>query len=633
MDPLDKDKAMDLAEDSREAEWAHASFVAELFRGAFRWDLIHPFPLQDPDDKAIGDGFIDKVRAVLEAHVNPSEVDRTGWLPQEAVDALAQIGAFGMKIPTEYGGLGFSTTNYARVCAFIGTYCSSTASWVSAHQSIGVPQPLCLFGTDAQKQKYLPRLASGAISAFALTEPGVGSDPARMTTTATPSDDGSYYLLNGEKLWCTNGTRADLIVVMAKTPPAMVNGKERQQISAFIVETTTPGFEVVHACAFMGCRAIANGLLRFTNVKVPAENLIGKPGQGLKIALTTLNAGRLSLPAGAAGGAKLALHHAQRWCNERVQWGQPIGKHQAIAKKLANLAADTFAMESVTWLTCAMYDRGGFDIRIEAAMAKYFCTETAWRIADDFIQMRGGRGYETAESLAARGEEPIAAERMMRNARIARIVEGSSEIMQLIIAREAMDTHLQFILPLLKAKSRPEKSAIVRRMIAFYAKWYPKQWLPSGSPQDVHHLNGTNQDHLAFASKTAKRLARRLFHTMARYQQRLEKEQLLLANFVDIGTDLFVMAATLSHAERLMRDDPNQQSVQSLADLVCRNARKRIRQNFRDARVNHNRLVTAVANRVLDDDYAWLVHGVYTDSPPVGAHDFPLIPDDNSAVT
>jgi alkylation response protein AidB-like acyl-CoA dehydrogenase len=621
VDSLEKDKAMDLAEDSREAEWKHASFVAELFRGNFRWDLIYPFPLQDPEDQRIGDEMIEKVRPVLEHYINPSEVDRTGHLPQEAVDALAAIGVFGMKIPTEYGGLGFSQTNYSRVCAFIGTYCSSTVSWVSAHQSIGAPQPLRLFGTEEQKQKYLPRLAKGAISAFALTEPGVGSDPARMATTATPSDDGSYYLLNGEKLWCTNGTRAELIVVMAKTPSVTHDGKERQQISAFIVETDSPGFEVAHQCSFMGCRAIANGLLRFNNVKVPAENIIGKPGQGLKIALTTLNAGRLVIPAGAAGGGKAAIHHAQKWCKERVQWGQPIGKHQSVAKKLANLTADTFAMESITWLTCGMYDRGGFDIRLEAAMAKYYCTETGWNLVDDFVQIRGGRGYETAESLAARGEEPIAAERMMRNARIARIVEGSSEIMQLIIAREAMDTHLQFILPMMKAGSKVEKKAIRKKMARFYLAWYPKLWLPASAPSTAQ-LNAANQDHLAFIAKTSKRLARSLFHTMAKHRQKLENEQLLLANYVDIGTDLFAMAASLAHAESLLRHHSDNQSVQPLVDLFCRNARKRIEQNFRDTKNNHNRLFTKVANKVLDQEYAWMVEGVYTESPPVGEHMF-----------
>jgi hypothetical protein len=417
---------------------------------------------------------------------------------------------------------------------------------------------------------------------------------------------------------------------MAKTPPIVVNGKERQQISAFVVETNTPGFEVVHACEFMGCRAIANGLLRFTNVKVPVDYLIGKPGQGLKIALTTLNAGRLSLPAGAAGGAKLALFHSQKWCNERVQWGQPIGKHQAVAKKLANLASDTFAMESITWLTCAMYDQGGFDIRIEAAMAKYFCTETGWRIADDFIQMRGGRGYETAESLAARGEAPIAAERMMRNARIARIVEGSSEIMQLIIAREAMDTHLKFILPYLKAKGA-EKAVIRKKMLRFYASWYPKLWVRPPAPEGVKHLNEQNQNHLAYVEKTSRRMARRLFHTMARHQQKLEKEQLLLANFVDIGTDLFVMAATLAHAERLLHEHPQDQSVQALAHLFCSNARMRIETNFNESKKNHYRLFSEVADKVLDDEYAWMVHGIYTGYPPVGEYSFPLVPETETA--
>ncbi|HRI87274.1 MAG TPA: acyl-CoA dehydrogenase family protein, partial [Candidatus Hydrogenedentes bacterium] len=432
-----KDKAMELAEDARQ-EWKFPSFTAELFRGNFRWDLMHPYPLQDAEDKRIGDEYIAKVREVLEKHIDPIKIDREGHYPAESLKALAEIGAFGMKIPKEYGGVGLSQTNYSRVLSVIGSYCQSTTTWVSAHQSIGVPQPLKMYGTEEQKKKYLPRLAKGEISAFALTEPDVGSDPGKMGTTAIPSEDGSYYLLNGEKLWCTNGPSADIMVVMAKTPPKIVNGKEKTQITAFIVEKDMPGFSVEHVCSFMGLRGLSNGLLRFNNVKVPKENIIGKPGDGLRIALGTLNTGRLGIPAASSGVLKRCITIAQQWCNDRVQWGVPIGKHQSIARKIANLAGDTFAMESVVWLACSYADRENADIRLEAAIAKYFCTEVAWKNLDEFLQVRGGRGYETAYSLYHRGDHPAAVEQWMRDARVSRIFEGSTEIMHLIMAREAL---------------------------------------------------------------------------------------------------------------------------------------------------------------------------------------------------
>lgn len=613
-----KDQAMDLAEAAREEQWKAPSFTASLFRGGFAWPLLHPFPEQDAADRAAGDALIEKLRAVFDAHLDPIAVDATGEYPPEALEKLAEIGIFGMKIPREYGGLGLSQTNYARVLSFMGSYCQSTATWVSAHQSIGVPQPLKLFGTEEQKKKYLPRLAKGGISAFALTEPDVGSDPAKMSTTAEPSEDGTHYLLNGRKLWTTNGPDADLIVVMARTPSIMKHGKERPQITAFIVEMNTPGVEVLHHCRFMGLNGLSNGELQFKDVRVPAENIIGETGQGLKIALTTLNTGRLGIPAASTGACKKLLLECERWINERVQWGVPIGKHQAVAEKTATMAANTFAMESLVRVCCAFADNESADIRLEAAAAKYFCTEMSWKFMDDFMQVRGGRGYEKELSLYGRGERPVPGERLMRDNRIGRIFEGSSEVMHLIMAREALDTHFRLIMPIIKPRPGQKEGlvALLWKAFRFYAAWYPKTWFPVFVDYNVQHLNHQNQAHLAYCAKTARRLARSLFHTMARLGPKLETEQLLLGNHVEVGVDLFVMGAVLANAEHLSKQRPADPTPQELADLFCKEARGRIAANLKATKRNHNHQYGKVSRTLMAGKYRWLASDVYEDVPP-----------------
>ncbi|MCG8700287.1 MAG: acyl-CoA dehydrogenase family protein, partial [Bacteroidales bacterium] len=365
-------QSMDMAEDSRQKEWKLPSFTSELFQGRFRWNMINPFPEQDAEDKEIGDRYLEKLKTCLATYIKPEEVDANQELPVEAREALIKIGAFRMKIPQKYGGLGLSNMNYARAISLVASYCGSTAVWLSAHQSIGVPQPLKLYGTEEQKKKFFKKLTEGAISAFALTEPDVGSDPARMKTRADISEDGSYYLLNGTKQWCTNGPDANLIIVMALTKPKLVRGKEKKQISAFILNMDSPGVHVVHRSRFMGIRGISNGIIRFENVRIPAGNLLGKEGEGLKIALETLNSGRLIIPACSAAIGKYSMKICRQWANKRVQWGQSIGKHQAVANMLSEIACETYAMESISLLSTGLSDQNKYDIRLEAAMAKYY---------------------------------------------------------------------------------------------------------------------------------------------------------------------------------------------------------------------------------------------------------------------
>ena len=254
----EKKASLEFAEESRETEWKHPSFALQLFGGRLDWDLIFPFPAQSEEDKKKGDEYVAKLKDFLVKNLDPNEVDRTCEIPEKVMKGLAELKAFALKVPEEYGGMGLSQYNYNRAMHLVASYCGSTAVLLSAHQSIGVPQPLKLFGTEEQKKKYLPMFAKGTVSAFALTEPNVGSDPSSMITTAMPTEDGNHYLINGEKLWCTNGLIAGVIVVMAVTPPKIVRGKERRQITAFIVETDTPGFEIVHRCQFLGLHGIQN---------------------------------------------------------------------------------------------------------------------------------------------------------------------------------------------------------------------------------------------------------------------------------------------------------------------------------------------------------------------------------------
>ncbi|MDA8019655.1 MAG: acyl-CoA dehydrogenase family protein [Thermoanaerobaculia bacterium] len=590
-------EAMKVAEESRQKEWNQPSFMRELFLGNFRLDLIHPYPLAG-DERPELTAFYNAMKEFVTEHVDSDHIDTTGEYPASVIDGLKKLGAFGMKIPKEYGGLGFDQVEYAKIMELLGGVDGNLSALLSAHQSIGVPQPLKLFGSAELKKEYLPRCAQGAISAFALTEHDVGSDPARMTTSYTLSDDGEHYILNGTKLWCTNGTIAELLVVMA------TDAKTRK-ISAFVVETGWKGVKVEHRCHFMGLRALANAVISFTDVQIPVGNLIGEEGRGLKIALTTLNDGRLSIPNGSVGTAKTCLKICREWSSERVQWGKPIGKHEAISHKIADMAATTFAMESVAKLATEMSNQGNRDIRLEAAAAKEWNTCRTWEMVDDTMQIRGGRGYETSRSLKARGDKPIAVERMMRDYRINKIFEGSSEIMHLLMAREAVDKHLTVAGAMIDPeKSVQEKLQELPAIAAFYASWYPTRWL---NPGKTFAEFGNLAGHVRFAERATRRLSRQVFHGMMVHQAAMQNKQVFLFRLVDIGNELFAMAAAVSRAHALRQaGKPEAEQAVELADLFCRGSRRKIKQLFRDLWSNDDNRKYRTAMNVLKGRHRWL---------------------------
>jgi len=593
------------------------SFGKQLFLGDYRLDLIHPHPRPSEDAISRGEDFCAKMREFCAESVDSAQIERDALIPDDVIRGLASIGAFGMKIAPEYGGLGLTNLYYNRALIIAGSASPALAALLSAHQSIGVPQPLAQFGTDEQKQQFLPRCARGEISAFLLTEPDVGSDPARLNTTAEPSADGSEYVLNGVKLWTTNGVVAGLLVVMARVPRS---DGHRGGITAFVVEGNAPGITVERRNAFMGLRGLENGVTRFHDVLVPAANRIGEEGQGLKIALTTLNTGRLSLPASCAAASKLALKIAREWSRERVQWGRPIGEHEAVAKKISFIAATTYGLEAVVELSSQLADNKRNDIRIEAAIAKLYCSELASIVVDELVQIRGGRGYETAESLAARGERGVPAEQIVRDMRINRIFEGSSEIMRLFIAREAVDAHLSaagnVIDRDLPAGQRARAAAQAGQ---FYAKWLPTLVTGQGQRPRSYSEFGPLAVHLRYAERASRKLARSTFYAMGRWQGRLERKQGFLGRIVDIGAELFAISAVCVRAQmdgEAGAGTKRRAVARELADVFCVQARLRAEEKFSQLWSNTDATDSALAKHVLAGRYTWLEEGIIDPSIP-----------------
>ncbi len=615
-------EARQVAEAAREAEWKQPSFGKELFLGNLNLDLVYPQPRLDPVAVEKGERFLATLREFLVTEVDPLEIERERRIPDHVVAGLKRIGAMGMKVAEEYGGLGLSQVYYNQALAMAGVVHSGLSTLLSAHQSIGLAEPLRMFGSEEQKREWLPKVATDHVSAFLLTEPDAGSDPARMVTSATPTEDGRGYLINGVKLWATNGAIADVVVVMAQVPKSEGH---RGGISAFILPYDTEGVEVLYRNQFMGLAGIENSMTRLTNVFVPNENLIGREGLGLKIALSTLNTGRLALPAICVGVAKWATKVAREWGSERIQWGRPVGKHDAVAQKIGFIAGTAFGLEAMQDVASRLADDKRNDIRIEAAIAKLYGSEMGWKIVDELMQIRGGRGYETAESLKTRGEKPVNVEGAFRDMRINRIFEGSTEIMHLLIAREAVDQHLavagDILEPDVELKRKAQAAVEAGK---FYSRWLPQLAVGEGNDPRSYKEFGPLAKHLRYVERAARKQARNTFYGMNRWQAKMEYKQAFLGRIVDIGAELFAISAAVVYANTQAQEHPERrEEVFELAELFCSQARLRCERLFEELWTNHDDGNSKAARAVLEGRYRFLEEGIVD---PAG--DGPHIPRD-----
>lgn len=552
-------------------------FCKDLFFGRFRESSMMPFPELSEEARKRGDQVIEAVREFCHKHIDAAAIDRDAAIPDQVIHGLGDLGVLGMTISPEFGGAGMSQQNYCRVIEVIGGHCGSTCVFVNAHHSIGV-RALALFGTDEQRARWLAPLMTGRkIAAFALTEPQAGSDAGNVRTRAEPTPDGRGYIINGEKRWITNGGIADCLTVMARTPDLSdPDGK----ITAFLVTPDMQGFEVVEKrMEKVGIRGTATGRLRFTNMFVPKENILGPIGKGLRVALTVLDFGRTTFGAGCTGAAKYCVEQMVLRANDRVQFGKTLGEFELVQQKIAEAAADTYAMESATSHTAALIDSGAEDYMIETAMLKIFASDQLWRIVNDCLQIWGGAGFFT--------DQPF--ERLMRDARLNQIGEGANDVLRCFVAAVGL-RHLG-----------KELESIQRA--AFRKPWKAAVLLPKRVRVPIKH------DYLTWYSR---QLARQISSlswacqsALIRHREGIINRQFVQARIGDIATELFMASCVYSRLSSLMVngtiEEPVKMKEYRLGTLYLRMAARRNRERFFDLKSDFDDSVVEVAREILSD--------------------------------
>jgi hypothetical protein len=591
---------------------SYTGFMAGLFESDVRWDLLTSISIPPTSQPALD--FFERFKSVL-LSLDSERVDREEELPEPLLKSLADLGAFGIKIPKRFGGQEFTQYEYQRLATLCGSADASLTVLLSAAQSIGVPEPLRLFGTEEQQAKYLPRLARGEISGFALTERQVGCDISKVETYAVRVRENGKtagYRLTGKKFFITNSAKRDgeflssMLVVIARIvdrPEEVEDPQAQKRYGAFIVETQWPGCSVTRL-RFEGVRGIYNGAPTFDQVYVPADNLLGSEEDGLRIALATLTVGRLTLPAACLGGLKQCLSVMRWWGRVRVQWNKPIGEHNLIGEKLCRAAAYTLALEAVMAFCGAWANKKG-DLRMESAASKILGSEWYWETVNDLFQVRGGRGFMTAESQRRSGEIGIPVMQMMRDARINLVWEGTSEILRIWMAREGLAPYIEQGLLLLKGTSAQRLGAL-----SYYARMAVRSCLPFSVSSPATGMFGRDSGRwVRFVESTSRRLTRTILGTAIRHQQSLRHKQLLLQDIVDDSLALFPIASLIWYAAQPdMRDKPG---IHALADYFCQDmadrlnpSAKRIRRHKKDADVYR------LSKAIMNGEYAWLEEGI-----------------------
>jgi alkylation response protein AidB-like acyl-CoA dehydrogenase len=510
-------------------------FAKGLFFGHFNAGLLFPYPVLSQQENAVVERTLDEVRRFCDEHIDAAAIDREARIPDSVVAGLGRIGVLGMTAPAEYGGHGFSQLANTRVMEIIGGHCASTAVFVNAHHSIGI-RALLLFGSEEQRRRWLRPLVDGTnLAAFALTEEQAGSDASNVQTTAIPTPDGKGYVLNGTKRWITNGGIADVLTVMARTPGA--GGNKKKEITAFLVTPDMPGFKVVEErMEKNSIRGTATGRLAFENMIVPAENVLWQVGKGLRIALTVLDFGRTTFGASCTGVAKACVKAAVAQAKSRVQFQQPIGEFELVKKKIAFMAAYSFAMEATTAECASFIDRGFEDYMLETAMLKVWSTDALWQIVNDTIQVYGGKSFFT--------DEPY--ERWMRDARLNMVGEGANDVLRAFIAMVGIKPLADHLMPVLTALKNPLKE--IGTLMSFGAKHLRDRWTTPDVPVRNPSLRGS-----------ARHLGRRVreFHLAVLTMMRKYREALLFRQYVqeriaDAACELYASACALSRLDHLL---------------------------------------------------------------------------------
>ncbi|UVT15085.1 MAG: acyl-CoA dehydrogenase family protein [Nitrospira sp.] len=616
-------KGFERIEEARE-RLAGRSFMVGLFAGRPDFSLLL-MPDESPEDKASWEAFRPRLETFLKTNVDPDEIERTARIPDSVLKGLFALGAFGMKIPRQYGGLGFSYTNYGRALMLMASWSNALALTVAVPQSIGIAMPILMFGNEEQRRTYLPLVAREAISAFALTEPITGSDAANIATEAVLDSSGTAFVVNGEKLWCTNGPIARYVTLIARVPAKrkaqngqtswepVPAGKEADDHvhTAFILDMHTPGVHIRQHCQFEGCRGIENAHMTFTDVHVPAGNVIGEVGRGLKYALTILNVGRaVSIPAICLGMAKQAWQPTLDRANQRLTFQKPLGTRQTQRIRLGRMAANLFAMEALAFTAWRMADQHTFDVRIEAALAKLFCSERTIQFLKDAQVIFGGMGYETAHSKWVRGEPAFGIEQLVRDAEMYRIGEGATDILRPFVAREGLNMHLERAGHLFDERTTGIRQFIeLRRLLQFYAPWYMSQWRSRRLPPRPEFQRSNVRSKLLFVERASRRLARTIFYAMLLHRKTLQDDQGRQNRIEMIGEDLLVIAATALYADTQERIAAHS-DVWELVEGYVREATDRIAHNTQGLIRNRDAGVASIGSKALSGRYASLTDGI-----------------------